>query len=188
MITLAIGSALLLSGMYYGNEAYQDAKAEAYAQQIVSGAATIANAWQQWSKDNGGVTALADYNWQDGTATDLIPNYLSILPKVPQIIIFNQPGVGVCNSWSPIKFSKFALNTSCVNNYTPVDAFSYNMGPKGKRVCEKITEIARGKGSTPVTTSAPGGFIDLTLFMSSNKTFDCVNYSTQYHFVYRVFQ
>ena len=182
VITLALGAAFMTAGAYYGNQAYQDAKAEAYAQQILSNGATAANAWRQWSKDNGGITALTDNNWQDGTATELVPNYLAALPKMPSILVSS-----VCSYFIPINFTNWNWNSSCVST-VPVDSLSYYMTSKGKRICEKIAETSRGKGASLVTI--PSFPNNINSYMTGNKTFDCMYYSptNSYFFVYRVFQ
>lgn len=56
-------------------------RADGYASTLVGKAANISNALQAWSTQNQSRT-LSDTSWSDGTATDLVPTYLDILPPI----------------------------------------------------------------------------------------------------------
>lgn len=174
IMAIALVAATSTAGLWYGGQAYMENIAKGQANQTISGATQIAEAWRKYAFDNGGDFSLTDSDWSDGTATDLVPTYLSVLPR------FTFSG----NSVYPDAIV-FEGDTSVLHNIT---SNTIVIGPLTQNVCKQINFLATGTSS--VSASDWGGYTNTATARAALKPFYCatkiVSGVPTYNFYYYV--
>jgi len=138
IIGIAITAAALYTSSDYLTAYYQTAQARAKAQQWLTEAAQIAVAARQ-----AGYVASGSDNWTVGTAAQLVPTYMSDLPKHSGSYVFApcyQNGGGVFQ---------------CPRNNT--DAVGIGGSVENRQVCEEIQKLVN-RGDSTLTRYTPSGY------------------------------
>ena len=128
IMSITMAAALLLAGSWYGGQAYMESQARGQAEQLIASAQQIAQAWQAYANDNMG-SVLTDAYWIDGTATDLVPKYLS---QMPYISFAKSPGYPSYNYYF---YLLKITNGGAYNNVSDANVLSLVGIPK--KICEQ---------------------------------------------------
>lgn len=178
VISIALVAVAALMGAYYGGEAFLNGQVKSQANQLIETSKQIATAWQMYAVNNGGNYVLTDYNWQDGTMTDLVPVYLSSIPKMS----FAGP------IWLRRLYNNGFHNSPNQGNVTTygngIITIEFNGLPE--KLCAQINLIAKGTASAPSVMWA--GWTNTSLAADDLTPFICIAYPPYgYYFMYRVF-
>ena len=183
VISIALAAALVLTGAYYGGQAYLEGQAKAQANQLIEGAKQVAVAWTMYATDHGGDYTLADNNWSDGTATDLVPKYLAVLPKYFFIDLAQWNAYGFPTPFSFAGSSYSLISSPSVGNTIGVSGIT-------KSFCERLNYLANGNATVDANrwVGWEGGYVTAMSFL---KPFYCAyagpwNGNEDYIFLYRV--
>lgn len=172
IISIAITAGTLYSGMDYLSGFYKRAQARGKAQTWVAEAAQIAAAAKQ-----AGYLASGSDDWSVGTASYIVPTYMSSLPRHSGTYVFR-----------PAYASSASVTTFPRNNTDATILFTDQV--ENQEVCEEIQKLAN-RGSTTLTavTSVTASTIDQTIAKNATQQFACFRYATTntHYFLYRVF-
>ncbi|HCM83411.1 MAG TPA: hypothetical protein PKW15_05575 [Alphaproteobacteria bacterium] len=188
IISIALVAVAALMGAYYGGTAFLEGQAKSRATTILSQAEQIAAAWRLWSVDRGGTIYLTDKNWSaasgGGTSDDLVPNYLSDLPKTSWLTQVSSYGF-----WLPAKWQALSISggQSLVddNNALFLGATTADYA-QALSICRKFIQIVSGTEADPVNrTTTPWRQPADCVFIdgNANGTLDSNDFIT---FVYKV--
>jgi hypothetical protein len=168
LIGIALVATLTLTGVYYGGDSMVTARDRAVARAIISDGQRISVAWKEWSRDKGNTVSLVDFDWSDGTAADLVPNYMLQLPQPAQSDVLNYS-----IRFIPVKADNVDLTiagATAVSDDPDVDSLLLVMNRQS--LCEKVAAEARGASANPQLIGAAE--TDFRQFVTSNKKFDCL--------------
>ena len=140
IIAISLSAVALISGSYYGGQAYTDSVAKANAQQLIATAKQMADAWQAYSNDNMGYM-LTDAVWSDGTATDLVPNYLASLPKVGFL------------STAPYPIVQKLSGTTQTDNATDSNFIQFTLPQTASKIAAQVNLIMNGSATIQTNQS-----------------------------------
>lgn len=181
VISIALVAVAALLSAYYGGGAFLDGQAKVQANTLINISKQFVGGWNFYTANNINNYALTDFDFTDGTATDLVPNYLSELPHLN--FVSRNLGFPVIhrlysnvNSWSP-------GNGNQTNKGYGIITVSF-VGIS-KKICEQVNLIAVGIASAPNTNWA--GWTNTATANAELTPFRCVNYSGIYYFLYRAF-
>ncbi|HCM83987.1 MAG TPA: hypothetical protein PKW15_05150 [Alphaproteobacteria bacterium] len=172
IISIAITAGSLYAGADYLSGFYKSAQARSKAQVWVAEAAQIALAAKQ-----AGYLASGSDDWSVGTASYLVPTYMSSLPRHNGTYVFRPA------------YSNGATNTTFPRNNTDATIIISDQ-VESQEVCQEIQKLAnRGDSTLPSAGIISGTTIAYTIAKNASQRFACARYAATntHYFVYRVF-
>lgn len=163
VIAAGILAAVALMSANYSGQAISNWQAKSDATKIVADAKLIADAWREYARANNGSPLLNSYNWSS-TSSDLVPSYLSRLPKPP---------TGAASTsvayYFPAKVKSYSFNSGCSQTGSaPADSIMLLL--RSAPACVALVKMG-GYAAPNVKTTTLNG--DLTA-VSSRRPYDCI--------------
>ena len=170
ILSIAMMSALLIAGAWYGGGKWLEGGSLAQAEQLINTAQQIAQAWHAYAQEND-TYEMPDYNWYNGN-DDLVPKYMASWPSLGMI-----KGQGTV----PNHYMNFLGLQSGNWGYGIVKAIGIPI-----KICQQVEVIAKGTATVEALYAQPS--VLTPQFKELLKPFRCfANYPNTGDFFYRVF-